>query len=99
MIIVATINGNTTTFDNYEDLHKATFSPDVWDNTAFVELGRLSGGNYESKKAEVREKAIDFQYIDEGGLSLGEVAEISAYFENYGRRYGLLTEFRENGIC
>ena len=28
----------------------------------------------------------------------GEIAESQAYFEKIGKRYGLLKEFRENGI-
>ena len=96
-IIVATINGNTSAFFSFEEFHKATFSPSV--EVDSVVLGRLKGKTYAEKKEEVRQKAIDLQYCDEGGLSYGELSFIYDYFETYGKRYGLLREFKENGIC
>lgn len=55
---------------------------------------------YAEKKAEVRERAIEWQYeFADRTMSWGEFAEETAEFERLGRRYGLLTEFRENGIC
>lgn len=101
--IVATINGNTDVYD-YEGFYSATWNPDVAEKVlieeeSYVILGRLTGKTYAEKQEEVRQKAIDFQRIDEGGLSWGEVAEIESYFRTYGKRYGLLREFRENGIC
>lgn len=101
--IVATIEGNTSTYD-YVGFNSATFNPDVAEKVvlidkSFVILGRLSGKTYAEKREEVREKAIDLQRIDEGGLSYGEYAMIAEYFETYGKRYGLLREFKENGIC
>lgn len=55
---------------------------------------------YADYKAEVRERAIQWQYeFAERTISWGELAEETAEFERLGRRYGLLTEFRENGIC
>lgn len=54
---------------------------------------------YQERKAAARETAIqwqyenmDYQYSYEGLLILQE------YFYKLGKRYGLLTEFRENGI-
>ena len=55
---------------------------------------------YANYKAEVRERAIEWQNtLADRVMSWGEVAEEQAEFERLGRRYGLLTEFRENGIC
>ena len=55
---------------------------------------------YAERKAEVREEAIQWQ-ADFGDrvMTWGEVVEETGRFERLGRRYGLLTEFRENGIC
>ena len=54
---------------------------------------------YAEKKAEIRDKAIQWQYdFADRVISWGELAEETAEFERLGRRYGLLTEFRENGI-
>lgn len=56
--------------------------------------------NYTKNKNRIREKAIEwqngFQYHD---YSCQELAEIGDYFYKNGKRYGLLKEFRENGIC
>lgn len=95
-IIVATINNNTSTY-TWDEFHKATFNPLV-EYEAIV-LGRLRGKTYTEKKAELIAKAVEFQHIDNGGLHMSEYAEIQEYFERYGKRYGLLREFRENGIC
>ena len=55
---------------------------------------------YEKAKARARAMAVDYSY-EAGELvqSYAEVAEMGAKFEKLGRRYGLLREFRENGIC
>lgn len=55
---------------------------------------------YQQKKEAARQQAIDWQYeTAEQSLSYGERAEVGEHFEKLGRRYGLLQEFRENGIC
>ena len=47
-----------------------------------------------------RQEAIDWQNdFAKHNYSYGELAEFGEYFEKLGRRYGLLKEFRENGIC
>lgn len=55
---------------------------------------------YQKRKEEVRQEAIDWQ-LDFGNhnYSWGELAYYGDYFERLGKRYGLLREFRENGIC
>lgn len=54
---------------------------------------------YAEKKNRARELVIDWQ-LDFGNhnYSWGELAYFSAYFERLGRRYGLIGEFKENGI-
>ena len=55
---------------------------------------------YETKKAVARQGAIDWQNdFGNHNYSYGELAEFGEHFEKLGRRYGLLKEFRENGIC
>lgn len=55
--------------------------------------------SYQEKKEAARQKAIDWQLNDsdypyscEGWVIIGE------YFYKIGKRFGLLKEFRENGI-
>lgn len=55
---------------------------------------------YQELKADAREKAIDWQIdFSESSYSWEYVIVSAQYFERLGRRYGLLREFRENGIC
>ena len=52
---------------------------------------------YLLKKAKLRQEAIEWQYSIEY-ISLDEIISKQAYFEKMGKRYGLIKEFRENGI-
>lgn len=55
---------------------------------------------YEMKKEMARQEAIDWQNTLFGdSRNYEEIQEAAEYFEKLGRRYGLLKEFRENGIC
>lgn len=55
--------------------------------------------SYQKGKEEARNIAIDWQAAaSEENYSYGEIAEYGAYFHKIGKRYGLLKEFRENGI-
>lgn len=54
---------------------------------------------YSIRKADVREEAIEWQAdFCNNNYSYGELAYYEDYFSRLGRRYGLLREFRENGI-
>lgn len=55
---------------------------------------------YQEQKGKAREKAITWQLeFSEHNYSCGELAGFCNYFYKLGKRYGLLKEFRENGIC
>ncbi len=55
---------------------------------------------YQERKKKAREKAIEWQErLVEQSIRYGELVIAQSVFEQLGRRYGLLTEFRENGIC
>lgn len=74
-----------------------------------LSVGNLKGGrvmnntkvnNYQIAKENARQKAIDWQgCFSETSMSWGELAYWQEYFKKLGKRYGLLTEFRENCIC
>lgn len=54
---------------------------------------------YSERQAELVQEAIDWQiYASENTMYMSELAEWGDYFHKLGKRYGLLTEFRENGI-
>jgi hypothetical protein len=55
--------------------------------------------NYEKRKDAARQEAIEWQAeFSEHDYSYGEIAEQQAYFEQLARKYGLVREFKENGI-
>ena len=82
---------------NWDIYYRDTASPDV--GTSFLMIFEIKGRTYAERKEYLRNMAIDFQAEDVGGLSMCEMGEIADWFEENGRRYGLLEEFRENGIC
>lgn len=53
---------------------------------------------YQRAKENARNKVIRYQNKQLCLTWGGEMADIQGYFEKLGRRYGLLSEFRENGI-
>lgn len=59
--------------------------------------------NYIKNKERIREEAIRYQCgcgeFNDISYSWSEICKWQRYFEKMGRRYGLLTEFHENGIC
>lgn len=55
--------------------------------------------SYREKKAKLREQAINWQHkCSKVNMSYGELAEMQSYFEKEGKKYGLIQEFKENGI-
>lgn len=54
---------------------------------------------YQQGKERTREKAVNWQLdFNNHNYSYGELYEFGDYFYKLGKRYGLLKEFRENGI-
>lgn len=95
--IIATIYDKTQLYTR-----KELFSAvrDVYDDIdGIVFLDTPKGKTYAEKKSDIRYKAIAYQSIDVGGLSYNELSIIQNYFETYGRRFGLIQEFKENAIC
>ena len=55
--------------------------------------------NYQTQKAKAIDKAIEYQHnASEKQYSYGELYEIQDYFYKLAKKYGLIKEFRENGI-
>ena len=107
MLFVVLRNENTCKvdfafYDDYPTYYRCTFNP-CYRICYFMDLDSpISGDTYQIKKGRLREKAIDFQLVIgecEHDLSWAELSAITQTFEKYGRKYGLLKEFRENGIC
>ena len=54
---------------------------------------------YQQGKERARERAIMWQRLaGEKALYMSELVYFTAKFERLGKRYGLLREYRENGI-
>ena len=54
---------------------------------------------YQKAKESARNKAIEWQNdFTNHNYSYGELAYYGEYFERLAKRYGLVREFRENGI-
>ena len=55
---------------------------------------------YRYRQAKLREEAIEWQFtFSEGAVMYwSDIAEWGDYFAKYGKRFGLLREFRENAI-
>lgn len=56
--------------------------------------------NYAKAKAALQEFATEFSNR-QGDFSMSwcEICEWTSFFSTYGKKYGLLREFRENGLC
>lgn len=81
---------------DFEEFYADTFSPDI---SPEIIMFKLHNGSYQEKKSELEELAKFTQYVTSSiDLSYGELAMICDFFRKYGKRYGLLEEFRENAI-
>lgn len=54
---------------------------------------------YSQRKEAVRQMGIDYTTTDHEGESLDQVIADKSKLEKLAKRYGLLKEFRENGVC
>lgn len=55
--------------------------------------------NYQERKEEARQQAIDWQNdFGNKSVSQSELADATWYFQTLAKRYGLMEEFKENGI-
>ena len=54
---------------------------------------------YQRAKERARNEAVEWQLtFNEHNYSYGELAYYGDYFERLAKKYGLVREFRENGI-
>ena len=53
---------------------------------------------YQKGKERARAAAIEWQHTAPENLSYGELADAADHFERLAKRFGLVREFRENGI-
>ena len=53
---------------------------------------------YQKGKERARQQAIEWQRTAPDNLSYGELSDAADKFGRLAKRYGLVAEFRENGI-
>ena len=53
---------------------------------------------YQKMKEKTRQKAIDWQLNNSDSCSIEELWEDQQHFITLGKKYGLIEEFRENGV-
>lgn len=54
---------------------------------------------YREQKQRARELAVQWQYdFANNNYNWEEISEFTDFFTKLGKRYGLLKEFRENGV-
>lgn len=64
-----------------------------------IEIGGVAMTSYKRGKEAAREAAINWQAgFSSHNYSYSELAKFQDMFSRLGRKYGLLREFRENGI-
>ena len=98
--IFKNMNGKieSNVYDNWREWQKDTFSPVTEVKTMI--LFKIGGKTYTERKENLRDLAIEYSNnVGETCLSYGELADIGNFFEKNGKRYRLLKEFKENGIC
>ena len=95
-MIFAVIDDTASIFDTWPEYHAATFSPDCT-VAACIPL-QLHGSTYAARRDSLRTIAQDIQSTDNGGMSYGEIDALYNWFTRQARRYGLVAEFRDNGI-
>ena len=84
-------------FEGWKAWHSDTFSPACED--VKILCLKVSGLTYNDRKADLEEKAIEWQVNFSGySWSYGELAEIERFFYKNAKRYGLIKEFKENCI-
>ncbi len=85
----------------YTDISYDTAAANIGKNNILYYIPLvISGKNYQEKKADLRNKAIEYQstYYEFCNYSYSELSDIQTFFETNGGRYGLITEFKNECI-
>jgi len=78
--------------------HRDTFSP-LCEEITVIPF-ETHGKSYADRRESVYNTAVEWSnYSEAWPLSWGELQTVADWFYRMGKRYGLLTEFRENGLC
>lgn len=83
-------------YREHERFFSDTFNPEceIIDTCDLI----IKGKTYNERKESCADLAKKVQSMDSGGLSCSEYALLGNFFSRNARKYGLVREFRENGI-
>lgn len=96
-MLLGVVNGEAKTYEDFIAFNNATWSPEK--EYSFVTDFSVKGKTYAARKTAARELAKSVQVAcSNGSFSWSEMAGIGATMEKIARRYGLVREFKENGI-
>lgn len=80
-------------------VRRANAGTDYFSVVIFTDFGGNAAYKEGKERARAEAKAYQEGYYNSAmELSMSEIAEIQSRLEKLGRRYGLIREFRENGI-
>ena len=83
---------------SWDEWYKDTFSVNSA-NHEILEF-KVSGKDYRERQSNLVELAKEWQlHFADMCWSYGELAEVENWFYKNAKRYGLLNEFKVNGIC
>lgn len=84
-------------YDSWDLFHRDTFNP-LCEEITIIPF-ESHGKSYADRRESVRNTTVEWSNCEEWPLSWSEVHTVTDWFYRMGKRYGLLTEFRENGLC
>lgn len=84
-------------YDSYDLFNRDTFNP-LCEEITVIPF-ETHGKSYADRRESVLNTAVEWSNCEAWPLSWGEVQTVADWFYRMGKRYGLLTEFRENGLC
>lgn len=82
---------------SWDRFHRDTFNP-LCEEITIIPF-ETHGKRYADRRDSVRDTAVEWSNCEAWPLSWCEVQTVVDWFYRMGKRYGLLTEFRENGLC
>ena len=97
-MIYAIIDNTEYVFNSWSEYNTFTFSPAVAAEVDYITDFTVKGSDYKTRQAAARDICIDISNRQCGGLSWYEVMLLQGKLETLGKRYGLLTELRENAM-
>lgn len=84
------------TCDTWDEFHRLTFSPRYC--VLFVTDFSVKGKTYNKRKAAAESLGVAYSNTSAGGLFCSEYFAVVDRLETIAKRFGLVREFRENGI-